>query len=68
MSESQSQIIDVQRELLAYNEKIALAKLEVAKAKERVKEIEFQKSRFELEVYVEMQKQQQGKNNQTNGS
>lgn len=68
MSESQSQMIDVSRELLAYNEKIALAKLEVAKAEERVKEIEFQKSRFELEVYIEMQKQQQGKNNQTNGS
>ena len=60
--------LQVTRELLAYNEKIALAKLEVAKAEERVKEIEFQKSRFELEVYVEMQKQQQGKNNQTNGS
>ena len=60
--------LQVTRELLAYNEKIALAKLEVAKAEERVKEIEFQKSRFELEVYIEMQKQQQGKNNQTNGS
>ena len=59
--------LQVTRELLAYNEKIALAKLEVAKAEERVKEIEFQKSRFELEVYIEMQKQQ-GKNNQTNGS
>lgn len=51
-------IIDVQRELLSFNEKVALAKLEEAKAAERVKEIEYQRSRFELEVYIELKKQQ----------
>lgn len=37
------------RELMAYNEKIALAELETAKAKERVRELEYERARFQLE-------------------
>lgn len=35
-----------QREMLAFDEKIALAELEASKAEERVKELKFQKIRF----------------------
>lgn len=50
---------EFQRELLAFDEKIALAKLEESKASERVRELEYQKARFSLEVFMNMLKQQQ---------
>lgn len=43
---------ELQRELLAFDEKIALAKLEESKASERVRELEYQKSRFSLDFFV----------------
>jgi len=46
--------VEYQRELLAFEEKIALAKLEESKAAERVKEIEYQKSRFNLEYFLQI--------------
>jgi hypothetical protein len=48
-----------QREMLAYDEKISLGKLEEAKATERVRELEYQKARFGLEYFLAMMKQQQ---------
>ena len=48
-----------QRELLAYEEKCALSKLEEAKAVERTRELEYQKARFNLEYFLAMMKQQQ---------
>lgn len=41
---------EFQREVLAFDEKIALAELEVAKAEERVKELKYQKSHFQFEM------------------
>lgn len=49
---------EFQRELLAFEEKIALAKLEESKAAERVRELEYQKARFTLEVFLNSMKQQ----------
>jgi len=43
---------DYQREILAFDEKISLAKLEESKAAERVKELEYQKSRFCLDYFL----------------
>jgi hypothetical protein len=40
------------RERLAFQEKIALAKLEEAKAHERVLELEYQYHRFNLDFYL----------------
>lgn len=51
--------MDIQREILAFEERIALAKLEVKKAEERVAELEYQRSRFALEAYLLMQKEEQ---------
>jgi hypothetical protein len=48
-----------QREMIAFEEKIALAKLEEAKAAERVRELEYQKSRFNLEYFLAAMKEQQ---------
>ena len=42
--------LEFQRELAAFDEKIALAELEETKAAERVKELRFQKARFALDV------------------
>lgn len=42
--------LDIMRELLAYDEKIALAKLEVSKAEGRVRELEYGKARYHLEI------------------
>ena len=50
---------DFQREIFAYDEKIALSKLEESKAAERTKELEFQKARFMLEAFLASIKQQQ---------
>jgi hypothetical protein len=50
---------DVQRELLSFQEKICLAELEEAKAHQRVKEIEFQRARFSMEIFINSMKQQQ---------
>jgi len=41
--------MEYQREILAFDEKIALAELEASKAEERVKELKYQKSRFNLD-------------------
>lgn len=53
--------IQLQREILSYDEKIALAKLEVAKAQERVKELEYEKSRFMIEAFIHSQQSPQEK-------
>ena len=49
--------MEYQRELLSFDEKINLAKLEEAKAAERVRELEYQKSRFQLDVFVAQAKE-----------
>lgn len=40
-----------QRELLAFNEKIALARLEKSKAEMRVNELKYQRERFVLDMF-----------------
>lgn len=45
-----------QREVLAFREKIALAKLEESKAGERVSELEYEQARFEVEFFAQMAK------------
>jgi hypothetical protein len=50
---------DFQRELLAFEEKIALAKLEESKAASRVRELEYQKARFSMEAFLNSLKQHQ---------
>jgi hypothetical protein len=42
--------VSYQLELLAYNEKIHLAKLEAVKAQERVAELEYELSRYQMEM------------------
>ena len=54
-------MIDPTREILSFNEKIALAELEEVKAKERVYELKFQKARYDLDIYQLIQQQQQKK-------
>ena len=49
---------DVSREQASFAEKIALAKLEVSKAEERVKELEYQLARFNMEIMIQICKQQ----------
>lgn len=44
--------MEFNRELLSFDEKIRLAKLEESKAAERVCELEYQKARFSLDVFV----------------
>lgn len=51
--------LDFNRELLAFDEKIRLAQLEEAKATERVRELEYQKARFSLDIYTANMKEQQ---------
>jgi hypothetical protein len=50
---------DYQREMLAFDEKIALGKLEESKASERVRALEYDKARFNLEFFLAAVKQQQ---------
>ena len=40
------------REILSFEEKISLSKLEVKKAEERTAELEYQKSRFVLDAFL----------------
>ena len=49
------------QELLAFEEKIALAELEVSKAKERVSELEYEKARFNMQAFIATQKTVQEK-------
>ena len=58
--------VEVQRELLSFEEKIALAKLEESKANERVRELEYQKARFSIDAFMISLKEQeaQQKNSQ----
>jgi len=51
--------LQISREQASFSEKIALAKLEVSKAEERVRELEYQAARFNLEVMVQLAQQQQ---------
>ena len=53
--------IAYQREILAFAEKISLAKLEVGKAENRVKELEYERDRFQLDTFVMSLKQQSKK-------
>lgn len=52
---------ELQRELLAFEEKIALAKLEESKASERVRELEYQKARFSIDFFIANAKEQSEK-------
>lgn len=45
--------LNYEREILAFEEKVSLAKLEEAKASERVKELEYQKARFRLDYFIQ---------------
>jgi len=49
----------LQHELLAFEEKIALAELEEAKAAERVRELKYQRARFQFEYFITSLRQQQ---------
>jgi hypothetical protein len=49
--------INLQKENLAFAEKIALAELEEAKAAERVKELKFHQARFNMDFFIEVQKE-----------
>ena len=51
--------MEIQRELMAFDEKINLAELEVSKAQERVSELKYQKARFNLDIIVNICKQQE---------
>lgn len=51
--------LEYQRELLSFDEKVNLAKLEEAKAAERVRELEYQKSRFVLDIFLANMKEQE---------
>ena len=51
-AQAQAQQVNYQREMLSFEEKIALAELEEAKAAERVKELRYQKSRFNLDIFL----------------
>lgn len=58
--------LEIQREAVAFEEKIALAELEATKAEERVRELRYQKARFITSVAVmrvreESQKMEKGK-------
>ena len=44
--------MDFERENLAFAEKISLAKLEEAKASERVRELEYQRDRYRLDYFL----------------
>lgn len=61
---------EFQRELSAFDEKVALAELEVAKAEERVRELKYQKARFGLDYMnlVVRAQQQQGAQQNAGGS
>jgi len=50
---------DFQMELLSFDEKIALAELEEAKANERVKELKYQKARFGMQSFLAAMKADQ---------
>lgn len=51
--------MELQRELLAFDEKISLAKLEESKATVRVRELEYQKARFSLDFFMAGVKQEE---------
>jgi len=51
--------LEYQRELAAFDEKITLAENEEAKAHERVTELKYMKSRFNLDYINSVLKQQQ---------
>jgi len=50
--------LEYQREMCAFDEKITLAELETAKAEERVRELKYQKARFNLDFMAAVCKQQ----------
>lgn len=50
---------EYQREILAFEEKVALARLEESKASERVRELEYQKSRFCLDYFIASMKEEE---------
>ena len=52
---------EYERELKAFDEKIALAKLEESKANQRVRELEYQKARFCVEISTMRLKENQTK-------
>jgi hypothetical protein len=55
---------ELERELLSFDEKIALAELEESKAAQRVKELKYQKARFYIDAYIASVREQEAlKNN-----
>ena len=57
---------EFQRELLSFDEKIALADLEEAKAAERTKELKYQRARFQLDIFLSNAKEQENAAQQPN--
>ena len=53
-----------QLEMASFEEKIALAELEVSKAEERVRELKYEKTRFQMEWLAMIAKAQQKQANQ----
>jgi len=51
-------MLDIEMEILSFDEKIALAELEASKADERVRELKYQKARFRLDILKAMRKQE----------
>ena len=49
--------VDFNREMLSFEEKIKLAKLEASKALVRVDELEYQKARFSIDIYNAQQQE-----------
>jgi hypothetical protein len=56
-----------QMELAAFDEKIALAELEESKAAERVKELKYEKARFQMEILNVVARQQDAVRQQAQG-
>lgn len=49
------------KELLSFDEKIQLSKLEAVKAEQRTQELEYQKARFTLDFYLASMKRMEEK-------
>jgi transcription initiation factor IIE alpha subunit len=52
-------------EILSFQEKVALAELEEAKAHERVKELEYEKARFQMQWLIHVAQAQEKTRQQT---
>lgn len=55
--------MDINREILSFDEKIALAELEASKARERVKELKYNKARFLLDLHIQFLREKEARDN-----